>query len=415
MVEGDFWVLFAMLVYFIVVLTIGFVYAKRSNSSTSEYFIGGRKVGPWLTALSAEASDMSGYLLMGLPGLAYFTGASDAGWTAVGLAIGTYLNWKFVAKRLRMYSVKAGNAITLPGFYSKRFGDDRNIVSTIAALIILAIFILGTLAIGVVIPESKINLLQSLLVAYDDLWASIGAPWLGNIMAVLITFGVLGQVSVVIAGPSTGILAVGKAGYLPKTLQHTNKNGIQTTILYVQAAIVTLLSLVLVLLPSVESAYQILSQMSTIIYLIMVVIIYCAFVRLRRTAPDKARGFKVPGGEFGKWLVTIVGVAGAVVAGVLSFVPPSQIKTGSPVVYVGVLIIGVVVFIAIPLIVYAKRKKSWRDPGASFYPFDGPIEGRKPSVVSRWPKGYQPSDQEIQAAYDKENASAIQNSDSLKQ
>lgn len=140
MVEGDFWVLFAMLLYFIVVLTIGFVYAKRSNSSTSEYFLGGRKVGPWLTALSAEASDMSGYLLMGLPGLAYFTGASDAGWTAVGLAIGTYLNWKFVAKRLRKYSVKAGNSITLPGFYSRRFHDDKNIVSTIAALIILVFF-----------------------------------------------------------------------------------------------------------------------------------------------------------------------------------------------------------------------------------------------------------------------------------
>lgn len=144
MVEGDFWVLFAMLLYFIVVLTIGFVYAKRSNSSTSEYFLGGRKVGPWLTALSAEASDMSGYLLMGLPGLAYWTGASDAGWTAVGLAIGTYLNWKFVARRLRMYSVKAGDAITLPGFYSKRFHDDRNILSTVAALIILVFFCVYT-------------------------------------------------------------------------------------------------------------------------------------------------------------------------------------------------------------------------------------------------------------------------------
>lgn len=140
MVDGDFWVLFAMLIYFIVVLTIGFVYAKRSNSSASEYFIGGRKVGPWLTALSAEASDMSGYLLMGLPGLAYFTGASEAGWTAIGLAIGTYLNWLLVAKRLRMYSVKAGNAITLPDFYSKRLHDDKNIVSTIAALIILVFF-----------------------------------------------------------------------------------------------------------------------------------------------------------------------------------------------------------------------------------------------------------------------------------
>ncbi len=136
----DFWVLLAMLIYFIVVLTIGFVYAKRSNSSTSEYFLGGRKVGPWLTALSAEASDMSGYLLMGLPGLAYFTGASEAGWTAVGLAIGTYLNWRFVAKRLRLYSVTAGDSITLPGFYSKRFHDDKNIVGTVAALIILVFF-----------------------------------------------------------------------------------------------------------------------------------------------------------------------------------------------------------------------------------------------------------------------------------
>ena len=119
---------------------IGFVYAKRSNSSTAEYFLGGRGVGPWLTALSAEASDMSGWLLMGLPGVAYFTGASDAMWTAIGLAIGTYLNWKFVAKRLRKYSVVAGDSITLPEFYSKRFHDRKNIVSTVAALIIMVFF-----------------------------------------------------------------------------------------------------------------------------------------------------------------------------------------------------------------------------------------------------------------------------------
>ena len=101
MVTGDFWVLLAMLLYFIVVVLIGFVYAKKSNASSEAYFLGGRGLGPWLTALSAEASDMSGWLLMGLPGVAYFTGASDAMWTAIGLAIGTYLNWKFVAKRLR--------------------------------------------------------------------------------------------------------------------------------------------------------------------------------------------------------------------------------------------------------------------------------------------------------------------------
>ena len=140
METADTFVLLAILVYFMVVLTIGFIYAKRSNSSTSEYFLGGRKVGPWFTALSAEASDMSGYLLMGLPGLAYFTGASDVGWTAIGLAAGTYLNWRFVAGRLRRYSVAANDSITLPGFYSNRFNDKKNTVGTIAAIIILIFF-----------------------------------------------------------------------------------------------------------------------------------------------------------------------------------------------------------------------------------------------------------------------------------
>lgn len=140
MESGDALVVLAILIYFIVVLTIGFIYAKRSNSSTSEYFLGGRKVGPWFTALSAEASDMSGYLLMGLPGLAYFSGASDVGWTAIGLAIGTYLNWLLVAKRLRRYSVVANDSITLPAFYSNRFHDSKNIIGTIAAIIILIFF-----------------------------------------------------------------------------------------------------------------------------------------------------------------------------------------------------------------------------------------------------------------------------------
>ena len=144
MQSGDVLVIVAILLYFIVVLTIGFIYAKRSNSSTSEYFLGGRKVGPWFTALSAEASDMSGYLLMGLPGLAYFSGAADAGWTAVGLAIGTYLNWKLVAKRLRLYTERADDAITLPAFYSNRFHDTKNTIGTIAAVIILIFFAVYT-------------------------------------------------------------------------------------------------------------------------------------------------------------------------------------------------------------------------------------------------------------------------------
>lgn len=143
MESNDLLVVLAMVIYFIVVLAVGFSYAKRSNSSTDEYFIGGRKVGPWFTALSAEASDMSGYLLMGIPGLAYFFGASEAMWTCIGLAIGTYLNWLFVAKRLRQYSERV-HAITIPAFFSNRFHDKKNILSTVAAVIILLFFCVYT-------------------------------------------------------------------------------------------------------------------------------------------------------------------------------------------------------------------------------------------------------------------------------
>ena len=135
---------FAMILYFAVVLTIGFGYAKRSNSSKTEYFLGGRKVGPWLTALSAEASDMSGYLLMGLPGLAYFTGFADAGWTAIGLAVGTWANWKITARRLRLYSIRAGNAITVPEFYGNRFHDKKGTVQCVAAVVIMFFFCVYT-------------------------------------------------------------------------------------------------------------------------------------------------------------------------------------------------------------------------------------------------------------------------------
>lgn len=267
-----------------------------------------------------------------------------------------------------------------------------------AVLIILVVFIGGTLAIGFVIPQKDINLLASLLVAYNNLFASIHCEWLGHVIALFLTFGVIGQVSCVIAAPSSGILSVGKAGYLPRSLQKTNKNGIQVPILWVQGIMVSVLSLVLVVLPSVQSAYQILSQMSTIIYLAMVFIIYFAFIRLRRTEPNVKRGFRVPGGNFGKWLVTGIGCLGALAAMILSFVPPSQINTGSPAVYIIILVAGSALFIAVPFVVYAKRKSVWRDPETTFEPFEWEIEGRTPSEISKWPEGYQPTPEMVKRA-----------------
>ncbi len=133
-------ILVAMGVYLAFAIGIGLWYAKKSNENSEEYFLGGRGLGPWVAAMSAEASDMSGWLLMGLPGVAYFTGAGEAAWTAIGLAIGTYINWRVVAVRLRKYSQVSNNSITIPDFFSNRFRDEKKILMTIAAVVILLFF-----------------------------------------------------------------------------------------------------------------------------------------------------------------------------------------------------------------------------------------------------------------------------------
>lgn len=126
-------------VYLIGMLLIGAALTKQ-NKNSDDFYLGGRKLGPLVTAMSAEASDMSSWLLMGLPGLALMTGLAEATWTAIGLAIGTYVNWLFVAKRIRVYSNKI-NAITLPEFFSKRFGDKANILTVISAVFIVVFFV----------------------------------------------------------------------------------------------------------------------------------------------------------------------------------------------------------------------------------------------------------------------------------
>ena len=133
-------ILIAMVIYMAAVIAIGVLYAKRANKNSEEYFLGGRSLGPWVTAMSAEASDMSGWLLMGLPGVAYWCGLADAFWTAFGLAVGTYLNWLIVSKRLRRYSIRANNSITLPEFFSNRFREEKRTIMLISAVFILIFF-----------------------------------------------------------------------------------------------------------------------------------------------------------------------------------------------------------------------------------------------------------------------------------
>lgn len=132
-------ILIAIVVYMVAMVGIGFYYSKKSDT-TGDFYLGGRKLGPFVTAMSAEASDMSSWLLMGLPGLAYLKGICDPFWTAVGLALGTYVNWLIVAKRLRKYTALCNDSITIPEFFANRYRD-KKALKGISALIIIIFFV----------------------------------------------------------------------------------------------------------------------------------------------------------------------------------------------------------------------------------------------------------------------------------
>ncbi len=139
MSSSSIFIILAIIVYLVGMILIGYHHSKGTKNS-SDFYLGGRKLGPIVAAMSTEASDMSAYLLMGVPGLALFCGVAEAGWTAIGLAAGTYLNWLFVARRLRAYSAKV-DAITVPDFLSRRFRDNTKLIETVGALVIIIFFV----------------------------------------------------------------------------------------------------------------------------------------------------------------------------------------------------------------------------------------------------------------------------------
>ena len=178
-----------------------------------------------------------------------------------------------------------------------------------------------------------------------------------------------------VAGPSKGIFAVGKAGYLPPFFQKTNKLGVQKNILLVQGLAVTFLSLLFVVMPSVQSFYQILSQLTVILYLIMYMLMFSGAIALRYRMKKAGRPFRI--GKSGNglmWFIGGLGFCGSLLAFILSFIPPSQISTGNNTVWFAVLIIGAIVVVAAPFIIYAAKKTSWVNPNTQFEPFHWEVD-----------------------------------------
>jgi putative glutamate/gamma-aminobutyrate antiporter len=229
----------------------------------------------------------------------------------------------------------------------------------IATLVVLAVFILGTLSIAVVVPGEKISLVAGLMQAFTVFLDKFHLAWLIPVVALLIAFGVFGQISTWIAGPSKGLLAVARQGYLPPFLQRVNRHGVQTPILIVQALIVTALSLVFLLMPTISSSYWILTALTAQLYLVMYVLLFISALRLRYTEPDVARAYKVPGGKLGMWLVTVVAVAAAAFTIAIGYFPPAQLQTGNVFFYDAFLVLGMVIVFAVPLLVYQFRRPGW--------------------------------------------------------
>ena len=241
----------------------------------------------------------------------------------------------------------------------------------IGSLITVLIFILGTFALGIIVPAKDISLTQTLLIGFDNYFSYLHMSWMGSVIAIMLVFGVLAGVLTWVAGPSKGIFTVGRAGYLPPFFQKTNSQGVQRNILLVQGVIVTILGLLFVVMPSVQSFYQILSQMTVLLYLIMYMLMFAAAITLRYKLPKKERPFRLGAKGNGlMWILAGLGFCGSLLAFVLSFIPPSQIAVGSKTVWFVVLIVGAIIFVGIPFIIYAMRRPTWRSADSDFEKFE---------------------------------------------
>lgn len=184
MVSDNFSIVLVFAVYLLFMIAIGVLYYRKTEN-LADYILGGRKLNSWVTALSSQASDMSGWLLMGLPGYAYLAGMESI-WIGVGLAAGTYLNWKFVAKKLRQYTQIAGDSITIPVYFENRFRDKSHALRIISSILILVFFLLYTSS-GLVAGGKLFNTVfeipyqQSLLIG---VLVIISYTFLGGFMAV---------------------------------------------------------------------------------------------------------------------------------------------------------------------------------------------------------------------------------------
>jgi putative glutamate/gamma-aminobutyrate antiporter len=228
-----------------------------------------------------------------------------------------------------------------------------------SAILILLFSVLGSLAIAIIIPNEKIQLASGGMEAFSYLFKAFNMGWAMPIVAAVTTFGALGMMSTWIAGPSRGIYATAEHGDIPPLFHKTNSHGMPVNILITQAIVVTLLSLVFLLMPSVNSSYWALMALSSLLYMIMYILMFITGIVLRYKHPEVQRHYKIPYGNLGMWVISLLGILGAGFGIVVSYFPPSQIDTGSLIILESFLIGATLFFCALPMIIFSLRKPHW--------------------------------------------------------
>jgi len=335
-------------------------------ASTFAAFMGMKVSGIVTTVGAIIGTIIPGIVIIVLGALWLFSGQQvqiDLTWDAFFPDMTNLANIVFAASILLYFAGMEVSAVHANDVKDPATDYPKAIFATI--VLALVIFILGTLSIAIVVPANEMSLVAGVMEAFSVFFKAYDIGWMVPIFGIMIVAGVVAGVSAWIVGPSKGLLATANEGTLPPFFQKVNKNGVATNVMIIQGLIVTALSFVFVLLPSVNSSFWILTALTAQLYLIMYVIMFAAAIKLRYSQPNTPRPYKLPGGNLGMWIVGGLGALAALCGIGLGFVPPAQLESGGGLMYDGFLVVGILVLGGTSLLIYHFKKPSWLPKGAT--------------------------------------------------
>lgn len=230
----------------------------------------------------------------------------------------------------------------------------------IAALLLIVLNIFGAFAIEISEPRNEISLASGIMQTFTKFLTEEGVQWLIPVMALMAAIGAFGQLSTWVLGPSKAMHQVALNGYMPKWWQTTNKNGVPIKFVFVQATMISFIALIYVVVPSVNAGFFMVLILTMVLYAVMYVLLFASAIKLRYKFPEVKRAYRVPGGKTGIWIAGGVGVLTMLFVILISMVPPANLKVGGPAFYTAFQLLGLLIFLIIPIIIYARRKPSWK-------------------------------------------------------